>query len=306
MRGDIVHSVFGVHEGREKDVNFGTFRTIAEAEQKIEQLRTMEGGHWGQSHHNKGFVIRPVVVETDFRILDLPKPRDKFFVSDTVKPNRPGTWDTSMVKVFRRGATASDLEPVCGFDRNYRLLQTFEPFRQGRREFALISRDYTKTAVLDLGSGQIIAEEAEQKNGFCPVGFYVPDWWDVNDGSEIPGSQFWDEDEEWPIGTLGFVWGCLWGDDSSWKVQCLDLSKIQQGVITRDERFGYVELATSGYRSACLEPLPATPGTRSAPPPFISVTRDQGRTSVMFAVEMRFDGDSGACLDWKRTGDPFR
>ena len=122
-------------------------------------------------------------------------------------------------------------------------------------KLALISRDYTRTAVLDLASGMVIAEETQDASpgaGFCPVGFYVPDWWDVNDGSRLPGSEHWCADDEWPIGDFGFVWGCYWGDDSSWKVQYLDLTRVQQGVISRDARFGYVELATFGFKSPCL------------------------------------------------------
>lgn len=33
--------------------------------------------------------------------------------------------------------------------------------------------------------------------------------------------------DELPKGDFGFVWGCIWGDDSSWKVQYLDLSRIR-------------------------------------------------------------------------------
>lgn len=40
----------------------------------------------------------------------------------------------------------------------------------------------------------------------------------------------------------GFVAGCVWGDDCSWKIQFLDLSRAHEGVIIRDERFGYIEL----------------------------------------------------------------
>ena len=43
-------------------------------------------------------------------------------------------------------------------------------------------------------------------------------------------------------GDLGFVWGCKWGDDSSWKVECLDLSRVAEGVLKRDSRLGYYEL----------------------------------------------------------------
>ena len=34
----------------------------------------------------------------------------------------------------------------------------------------------------------------------------------------------------------------MWGDDNSWKVQYLDLSRAADGILERDDRFGYVEL----------------------------------------------------------------
>lgn len=40
----------------------------------------------------------------------------------------------------------------------------------------------------------------------------------------------------------GFVAGCFWGDDSSWKIQYLDLSRADEGILKRDDRFGYIEL----------------------------------------------------------------
>jgi len=34
------------------------------------------------------------------------------------------------------------------------------------------------------------------------------------------------DEMEWPSdGAFGFIWGCVWGDDASWKVQYLDLSR---------------------------------------------------------------------------------
>ena len=91
--------------------------------------------------------------------------------------------------------------------------------------------------MLDLATGLVIAEEPVSSGGFCPVGFYVPDWWDLHDESVIPGSEYWSDDREWPSGEFGFVWGCVWGDDNSWKIQHLDLTGIQSGVILRNERF---------------------------------------------------------------------
>jgi hypothetical protein len=151
---------------------------------------------------------------------------------------------------FDEAGVQAEHEQICEYNRNYRMLQTFEPFRNSHGEFALISRHYMATAVLDLRSGEIIAEERGDSNHFCPVGFFVPDWWDVNSG-DLPGSETWTADDEWPIGDFGFVWGCAWGDDSSWKVQYLDLSRVHEGIIAREERFGYLELALFGYNTPC-------------------------------------------------------
>ncbi len=305
MRGDIVYRVYGVHKGREDDCYFGAFRSRSEADAEIAKLcaREMDGRNWAKQYHNKGFVVREAVVTVDFEIPSQPKPRDKYVVKGRPKPNQPGTWDSTIVEVFRRIGSSGDLEKICEYERNYSLLLTFEPFRQGSRDFALISRDYTKTAVLDLKSGRVIAEEIDEPGapagaGFCPVGFYVPDWWDVNDGAIIPGSENWNADREWPNGDFGFVWGCQWGDDFSWKVQYLDLSQVQQGIVRRGERFGYLELATHGFENPCFEPDAVI--QKSAPPPFIRVSKYNGEPQVSFAVKMIFDLESGRSQEWQR------
>ncbi len=95
MRGDIIYRVYGVHEGREEDVHFGAFRTVREAHAEVDQLaaRERDGGNWASRYHNKGFVIREVVVDTDFENPSRPKPRDRYCVKASAKPNRPGTWE---------------------------------------------------------------------------------------------------------------------------------------------------------------------------------------------------------------------
>src|SRR5205823_13902808 len=115
---------------------------------------------------------------------------------------------------------------------------------------------------------------------------------DLNDGSVIPGSEYWDDDNEWPTGDFGFVWGCYWGDDTSWKVQYLDLCCVQEGVIAREERFGYVRLASGRYSSPCLNAA-AVDGGPSRPPDFIEVSREAGEIRVRFAVELDFELASG-------------
>jgi hypothetical protein len=207
-------------------------------------------------------------------------PRDRYTTRVTTIGHRRG-WDTVHVDVLDGDAV------IAGYDRNYRMLQTFEPFRQADRSFALISPHYTATAVMDLGTGQIVAAEQPSGNGFCPAGFYVPDWWDLHDGTKLPGSMYWHPaDDEWPAGDFGFVWGCIWGDDSSWKVQYLDLSAVGQGVIGRDDRFGYLKLATS---------------TKLEPREFIRCSSWQGERRVEFSIERGFNLVTGAPIpdeDW--------
>jgi len=293
MRGDVVYRVYGLHAGRAEDVFFGAFRSHTEADEEIVRLaaRQMGGENWAARHHDQGFAVRAHIVDTDFVIPTRPKPRDRYVIKASDKPNEAGAWSSTLVDVFLR--VGAGLEPMCSYERNHAMFQTFEPFRQGGRDLALVSRDYRKTAVLDLVSGEIVAEEELTGRGeFCPAGFYVPDWWDLNDGSVIPGSRHWTADEEWPTGDFGFVWGCVWGDDSSWKVQYLDLRRVGEGVILRDERFGYVELATGRYVTPCMKP-PAEHAAVSPPPDFIRVARNAGVTRARFSVELDFELETG-------------
>jgi len=50
---------------------------------------------------------------------------------------------------------------------------------------------------------------------------------------------------DWRWCPFGFVAGCVWGDDSSWKIEMLDLSRAAEGVLSRKARFGYVEMPTA-------------------------------------------------------------
>ena len=70
-------------------------------------------------------------------------------------------------------------------------------------------------------------------------------------------------------------------------------------MIGRDERFGYVELATSSFRAPCLTQDPEALN-QSDPPRFINVSRDGGVSKVTFAVEMAFNLESGRSEEWQR------
>ena len=120
------------------------------------------------------------------------------------------------------------------------LYDTFLPFRQGGQWFALYSADYTTTRVMRLPSCEDIAGEKPHPHGFCPVEFHVP----YVDPQVVAAGH---------AGLFGFVAGCIWGDDSSWKIQYLDLSRITSGELTRDERFGYLPLPHDRRLADCVD-----------------------------------------------------
>jgi hypothetical protein len=188
---------------------------------------------------------------------------------------RPGAWTGLRVGVFRR--QGDDDEQIGEYERNYSaLFHTFHPFQADGRDLALYSPHYTATRLLELPSCRDIGGEEPSSDGFCPVEFYVPRYVDldlrVDDGPPRRHRRQAPKPEElaprtvevqWPatsdrpartelhhhtpVGPLryhpfGFVSGCVWGDDSSWKVQYLDLSRAAEGILRREERFGYVEL----------------------------------------------------------------
>jgi hypothetical protein len=273
--GDWVHS-FGARTER-ADAE----RLLAESQRGVAEAGGKNDRYWIEEIDTTGL----------FEIPSRPTPRERYSVRVTPRPERKGMVTTVDVHIL------DGQRVVASYHRNYDMLRTFEPFRQGDRDYALISPNYTATSVIDLQTGEIVASEEPDALGFCPVGFYVPDWWDVHPSRSPhvvpghpedepfmrPGTLGWEDEHEWPSrGDFGFVWGCIWGDDSSWKVQYLDLSEIRNGVIRREERFGYLKLAAFPQLDA---------------PEFIQVWE---RCHVRFVVEKDFDLRTGREItdDW--------
>jgi hypothetical protein len=163
---------------------------------------------------------------------------EKYFVETKPVKTKPGCWDYLEVSIFQKQEDGSKVK-IGEYLRHYHtLMRTFHPFVQKGKEYALYSEDYTCTYVMELPSCKKIAGEKPDGNGFCPVDFYVP----TNDEHKEEDS------EEIKIdGLFGFIGGTVWGDDWSWKVEFLDLSQIEQGIITRTAKFGYFPYA-SGMR----------------------------------------------------------
>ncbi|MGK9231600.1 hypothetical protein KXS07_08210 [Inquilinus limosus] len=141
---------------------------------------------------------------------------------------------------------------------------TFEPFELGSEWYALYSRDYTSTRVMKLPDCTDLGGEDPDPGGFCPVELYVPrykkvvrkdptgreeeTWWFESDAEGHSRQETDRYGCSWIFGpwqslTTGFVAGCVWGDDSTWKLEVIDLSRAAEGVISRSARFGHVQLA---------------------------------------------------------------
>jgi len=168
----------------------------------------------------------------------------------------PPYWATSVFKVYNTKTN----ELAFQFDRNYNHMKgkVFYPFKKDNVWYALYSTRYTATRVVNLDTGLDVCGEDPSGFGFCPVEFYVPlirkykikldepdkDYLDYtvdakNDSIESHRKDTILESETY--NDLGFVAGCIWGDDSTWKIEALDLSQVPNK-ITRIQPFGYSTL----------------------------------------------------------------
>lgn len=151
------------------------------------------------------------------------------------------------------------------------------------KEYALISPFYTSFQVLDLETGKIVAKEpvptvtesyherwksqgfakwceempvgTEKPGwGFCPVEFHVPDFWDdetedslyyVYEQKDGVTTYLYEEENFLrKTGQFALYMGCVWGDDhGGWKIRYIDLSRLSEGIVTSDERFGHIQFA---------------------------------------------------------------
>lgn len=153
----------------------------------------------------------------------------RFSVKVETIDHGPGVWKTARVQICEHDGT--DARRIGGYERNHAgwCESTFAPFAQDGRWYALYAPDYTVTRVMELPSCRDLGGEEVRTNGFCPVDYYVP-----HDEPNVVKAG--------DGGRFGFVAGCIWGDDSSWKIQYLDLSRVSSGVLVRKELFGYIEM----------------------------------------------------------------
>jgi len=188
-------------------------------------------------------------------------PRCLYFCREIAKLDfGEGYWNHIEVGVFEKKPDETEVQ-IGSYTRNYHCLyKTFFPFQKDGKWYTLYSKDYTSTRVMSLPDCKDLGGESPHGFGFCPVEYYVPQAWEVGDDThdgkvetdfkEIGGEYLPDPEYLKELGSFGFLAGCVWGDDSSWKIQYLDLSRVEEGIIKREEKFGYIELVDDSLRDA--------------------------------------------------------
>lgn len=159
------------------------------------------------------------------------------------KDNGKGYWEYLKVGVFQRRRAMRD-KLIGQYERNYSsLIKTFYPFERNGKWYALYSKNYTATRIMSLPDCKDIGGEEKSGAGFCPAEFYVPKIQRlVALGKNKEGVQQYRKKLDTAYVPFGLIAGCVWGDDSSWKVMCIDLRQIEKGILKPDDRFGYVAL----------------------------------------------------------------
>lgn len=148
--------------------------------------------------------------------------------------------------------------PVGSFIFNYHtgLDKIIRPFQIGEGWYTTYATSYNKLAVARLHPDRFehIDADVGGKEGFCPVEVLVP--FKLSDGTY----SVWHVDPEAynyeyfaePGRTIeyadfGFVAGCVWGDDTTYKLRYLDFSKLAtERKLSVTAPFGYFELPSTG------------------------------------------------------------
>ena len=196
-----------------------------------------------------------------------------FIIESRAVKNAHGTWDSTKISIFRDDILIGE------YLRNYSAhgTDTFYPFLINDEWYALYSACYTATRVMKLHSDRIEdwCGEEDSTSGFCPVDFYIPRYKRSTHTAEIDGEthtydrysvdcEYMNENEfltdelysltpvKVEYTDFGFMSGCVWGDDTSWKLQYIDLSKILEKKLIITDKFGYWELPHKLNLKECI------------------------------------------------------
>ncbi len=195
-----------------------------------------------------------------------------FTVTCSQVQNSPGTWDSTKVSIYWGEGLIGE------FVRNYSSFgaETFYPFQKNGQWYALYSAQYTALRVMKLHENTIEdwAGDVDSMHGFCPVEVYVPKYNTTEESFTHAGETQIYESYNMDCDILeldfinetklpnykgttycdfGLICGCVWGDDTSWKIRHVDLSAIEDKVLTITEKFGYWEMPSTLKLKQCIE-----------------------------------------------------
>ncbi len=195
-----------------------------------------------------------------------------FTVTCSQVQNSPGTWNSTKVSIY----WGEDL--IGEYVRNYSSFaaETFYPFQRNGQWYALYSAQYTALRVMKLHAHTIEdwCGEKASSNGFCPVEAYIPKYnttvetfkngdeettyESYNVDADIPELEFIEETKLPNYkGTtycdFGLICGCVWGDDTSWKIRHVDLTLIEDKILGITDKFGYWEMPSALKLKECLD-----------------------------------------------------
>jgi hypothetical protein len=217
--------------------------------------------------------------------------------------SQPGAGLGFRVGVFRSEGESE--EQIGEYSRNYpHLYRTFYPFRRNGKDYALYSPSYSVTRVMELPSCKDIGGEEPSPDAFCPVDYYVPCYIEKERTTsnnvirkfvinEPDAENLIESDYDKPVSPVlyypfGFVAGCIWGDDSSWKIQYLDLEQVESGIIKRDDRFGYIKMPDKLTLKDSIDLSDYDPSYDPS---------EEDSYSVIISIQQRFDVRTGKVLE---------
>lgn len=178
-------------------------------------------------------------------------------------------WGKTLIGIYQ------DETKIGEFERNYHSFgdTTFAPFRRDGKWYALYSTNYTSLNVMSLPDCKPVCAEPAVSTGFCPVEVWVPQyqesfrkgyvgeelkkypecnhgWLSQDEITREYDLDLWRMDQPILYESFAFVTGCVWGDDTSWKLEVRDISKAHDGIITTVQEWGYHPLWELPLREA--------------------------------------------------------
>lgn len=203
-------------------------------------------------------------------------------ICDTIE-NGVGFMNSIKVSIYRKDT--QDEKLIGEYIRNYSHYGalTFYPFKIEDNWYALYSAEYTTLRVMKLHSDRIEdwCGEEPSPGGFCPVEIYVPKYIHsiqsyrrAIDDTEEYSAYYADCDldekdyQKELISTgfvseeycnFGFLCGCRWGDDSTWKIRYVNLAQIPNKNLNIIDKFGYWEMPSQLSLRECVDMSGWTP-----------------------------------------------